>query len=461
MNYSIRVQIEIGKLIFYRAGDLATSGCFVMIWLVDLALLQAILMKKMLLKIPFFLFCFSVVLSAETTPILGEETIQKLPSTFMVYAGRYPRENSPTQLMLAPSIQDKSVKLERLVGQKRVPVPCQIIPGNPRRLVFKILRLEAGKTQTFCVSSSPILASKKQMQLKENGDHLALCYKNTKLLQYNIQPQPVPTYAKKYKCVVERTGYIHPLYTPRGEVLTATHPKDHIHHLGLWHAWTHTQYNGNEIDFWNLKKAQGTVRFVKMNWENMGSVLCGASVEQAHLVLRKKEEVALNDTFTFYSWKPDKKGYVLDYISVQSCASNKPIVLGPYRYSSFVYRGRLDWGKGNCDYLTSEGNRRENANFTTPRWCRIEGKTKTGSAGILFMSCPSNPHYPEPIRTWNKQSGMFFNINPIQQESITLKPGEFLSLTYRMYIYDGTLSAEDCETLWKDYAHPVFIKTVL
>ncbi|MFQ6928189.1 MAG: DUF6807 family protein [Parabacteroides merdae] len=36
---------------------------------------------------------------------------------------------------------------------------------------------------------------------------------------------------------------------------------DHYHHFGLWYAWTKTTFEGNEIDFWNLHKKQGTVRF--------------------------------------------------------------------------------------------------------------------------------------------------------------------------------------------------------
>jgi len=414
-------------------------------------------MKKTDLKTILLLFYLVGASSAKTTPISPTNIIQKLPSTFIVSANNYTRKNSPTQLLLAPSIHAKTVNLEQLLGQKRVAIPCQILPGNPKRLVFKISKLEAGKTQYFQIARAPAPLSKKQMQLKESKDHLTILYKDNILVQYNIQPQSVPDDAKKYTAVVERTGYIHPLYTPKGEQLTATHPKDHIHHLGLWHAWTHTQYDGKVIDFWNLKKAQGTVRFVQINWKNEGSVLSGTSVQQAHVILREKEEVALNDTFTFYSWKPDEKGYLLDYISVQSPANNKSIILGPYRYSSFVYRARLDWGKKNCDYLTSDGNQRENANFTTPRWCRIEGKTPNDSAGILFMTTPTNPHYPEPIRTWSKQKGIFFNINPVQRKAITLQPGESLCLKYRMYIYDGTLSAEECETLWQDYAHPVSI----
>lgn len=59
----------------------------------------------------------------------------------------------------------------------------------------------------------------------------------------------------------KRSGFIHPLRTLEGEVLTNCSPSDHYHHFGLWYAWTKTTFEENEIDFWNLYKKQGTVRF--------------------------------------------------------------------------------------------------------------------------------------------------------------------------------------------------------
>ena len=36
----------------------------------------------------------------------------------------------------------------------------------------------------------------------------------------------------------KRSGFIHPLRTLEGEVLTNCSPSDHYHHFGLWYAWT-------------------------------------------------------------------------------------------------------------------------------------------------------------------------------------------------------------------------------
>jgi hypothetical protein len=41
-----------------------------------------------------------------------------------------------------------------------------------------------------------------------------------------------------------------------------------------------------------------------------------------------------------------------------------------------------------------------------------------------------------------------------------LHPGRDYVLKYRMLIFDGTLSAEDAEIYWNDFAHPPEIKII-
>ena len=44
-----------------------------------------------------------------------------------------------------------------------------------------------------------------------------------------------------------RSGFIHPLKSPAGDLLTGIHPDDHYHHLGLWHAWVLCKVDGKEV----------------------------------------------------------------------------------------------------------------------------------------------------------------------------------------------------------------------
>src|SRR6185436_7749673 len=85
----------------------------------------------------------------------------------------------------------------------------------------------------------------------------------------------------------KRSGFIHPLYTPHGQVLTRIQPPDHYHHYGIWNAWTHTVFEGDTVDFWNIKGHQGTVRFAKFTSQISNSKYAEYTALQEHVVFKK------------------------------------------------------------------------------------------------------------------------------------------------------------------------------
>jgi hypothetical protein len=95
-----------------------------------------------------------------------------------------------------------------------------------------------------------------------------------------------------------RSGFIHPLWSPAGEILTDIHPPDHLHHMGIWMPWTNTEFEGRKIDFWNLKAGKGTVRFKKFLSQTSGPVYGGFVARQEHVDLTAPagEKVALITT---------------------------------------------------------------------------------------------------------------------------------------------------------------------
>ena len=139
------------------------------------------------------------------------------------------------------------------------------------------------------------------------------------ILTLSIRNQPVLTYVTglanvpgRSDSIYARNGFIHPLCSPNGAVLTAIHPRDHLHHLGLWHPWTKAVFRGHEIDFWNLGDKKGTVRFTKMIKIDKGPVFTGFTAE--HIFYQIKDESQLipviNENFTVRLWNiPEINGY--------------------------------------------------------------------------------------------------------------------------------------------------------
>jgi len=388
-------------------------------------------------------------------------------ATVTVAAGKSERADTPVSAALPKGLDPaKPVRLVELVpsGQGRLLKAaarrCQVLPGSPATLCWVLTGTTApGAERTFrllAAEGEPAeVGGGVRAQLDgEKGVDISLARSPTKVLRYHCAPVPPPAGQSK---LYTRSGFIHPLHSPSGAVLTAIHPADHIHHMGVWMPWTRTEFEGRKVDFWNLKAGQGTVRFTRLASRSSGAVVGGFAAVQEHVNLTAPggEKVALDETLDVRVWDlgGPRKGHLIDYSSTQRCASTSPLLLKKYRYGGFGFRGSNMWTDGKADYLTSEGKTRADGHGTRARWCILHGPTANGPAGVLVMSHPGNHEHPEPVRIWPK-GGIFFNFCPIQKADWTLEPGRDYRLQYRLYAYDGKLTAEAAERLWQDFAHP-------
>lgn len=374
-----------------------------------------------------------------------------------VKAGQQTRFNTPVSASLADIAEADltgKLHLEEITDAGRKDLPCQRIGEDRERLCWILEgKTPAGSKRTYELLQGES-QSESEVGLEQNNRVTRITCGDQAVVHYNHAPVPPPPGASKS---YTRSGFIHPLATPDGAILTTMHPPDHIHHLGLWNPWTKTEFEGRHLDFWNLKKEQGTVRHVEFASQTDGPVLAGFRALKEHVDLTAPggEKVALDEKLDVHAWglPGDAEGYILDYTIMQSCASSSPLHLPPYRYGGFGFRATEFWNKNNSNYLTSEGKTRKNGHATRSRWCKTFGETPRGHAGILFMSHPQNREYPEPMRIW-PWGPIFFNYCPVQKEEWTLKPGNTYVRRYRLYVYDGKLPKESAEHLWQDFAHP-------
>jgi hypothetical protein len=241
-----------------------------------------------------------------------------------------------------------------------------------------------------------LVATVPHVQVTDNDSFLQIRVDGNKVLQYNHALVPPPKGASKNYI---RSGFIHPLWSPAGQVLTQIHPKDHIHHMGIWMLWTNTEFEGRKIDFWNLKAGKATVRFKKFLSQIRGPVYAGFQAQHEHVDLTapQGEKVALNETWDVrvYNLGGHKKYGLFDFTSIQCCASPSPLHLLEYRYGGLGFRATSKWTKANSDYLTSEGKTRKDGHGTRARWCDISGITEEHWEGVTIMSHPKNFRHPE------------------------------------------------------------------
>lgn len=291
-----------------------------------------------------------------------------------------------------------------------------------------------------------------ELRVDETAEFIKITNGKQLVLKYHKAEMAPPEGASK---LYRRSAFIHPLVAPNGGVLTSIHADDHIHHMGLWHAWVKTVHKERPIDFWNLKKGQGTVRYRETRSTSDQSENKGASftVIQEHVAL--PDEVVLLETLTVRVCEHEDGHYLVDYRTKQSNVSDAPLELPAYRYGGcLAYRGPLHWNKDNSSVLTSEGKTRKDGHTTRARWCRFTGPTDQGKVSLIIMGHPKNHDAPQRQRIWppdSNQGAPFYNLVPVQESEWSLQPGKVYSMRYRLVLSKGSVGPEAIEALWRDY----------
>lgn len=289
--------------------------------------------------------------------------------------------------------------------------------------------------------------------LKETDAAITITRGGTPVLVYHKAEDPAPEGADP---AFKRSGFIHPLHAPSGAILTDTRPADHLHHMGLWHAWVHCKFKGQETDFWNLKAKTGTVRFVKTLSCDKAAHHASFAVEQEQVALAKdgSETVVLRERLAVRA-RSEGGANVIDYTITQKNVSDAALELDAYRYGGgMAYRGPAAWNKDNSDYLTSEGKTRADSHQSRARWCAMSGPAEKGDATTVLLGHPSNHDAPQRLRTWNKENNgaIFCNFVPIQETAWSIQPGQEITLRYQVVTLDGKPDAPSLDARWKAFA---------
>ena len=276
--------------------------------------------------------------------------------------------------------------------------------------------------------------------------------------------------------VFARSGFIHPLMTRAGRVVTDDFPPDHAHQHGVFFAWVNTTFRGIPTDFWNQAKRTGNVGHDASRpppWIFTGPVFAEFSDALRHDALDKSGAAtkALDETWTVRAY--DVPGLVvLDLESRQTTAGPDPLTLNKYHYGGMGLRGNRAWGdptakgenppdparSGHSDFLTSEGKRRADGNHTRPRWVDLSGEVDGRLAGVTILDHPSNFRFPQPVRLHPNMP--YFCFAPMVLGEFTIDPGKPYVSRYRIVAHDGPPDPRLLDRLWDDYADPPRVKVV-
>jgi heat shock protein HslJ len=356
------------------------------------------------------------------------------------------------------SFYDERMALYLIQDGNKVPVPFQINTDPVKTLVFQTPeKTPSGTTLTWHLVPEMSKKTDESMRVESDTKTYTLVKNGKKVLQYNAATVFPPEGSDE---AYKRSGFIHPLYAPNGAVLTGIQPVDHMHHYGIMNPWTKTTFRGETVDFWNLKKMQGTVKHEGILNTQYGPVMAQIEAMHHHVAWPEstRQTLAMTERHIIRTFQQEDDRYLVEFEF--HITPVEPITLEEYRYGGFLFRGNEGWSTNTSNFVTSEGLNRDQADGERARWAIVTGETPQGQAGVLFMGHPNNFNHPEPLRVWpsdanNGVGNVFINFSPTRNTSWPLQPGQTYTLKYRALVFDGEIDTATAEKYWNDFAHPL------
>ncbi len=404
-----------------------------------------------------FAFILSFILSIVP---LQAQTIAR----FGVNAGDVDRKdifvNAPVQLTAV--CLENGLQLFEVTDEGEYSVPFQIEHAKVLQVWWQVEgSLKQGRNRIFELRGGDKKSNFSESSIRKDDTSYTLFNGSQPVLHYNHARAALP---EGVDTAYSRSGYIHPLFSPAGKILTMIQPPDHLHHYGLWNAWTRTQFKGKQVDFWNLGDKQGRVDYAGTISTIQGDVFQSLNTLHQHLALKEDggSDMALHEELEVRVFNSGKDVNIIDYTTSFNCAHPDGILLEEYGYGGFVFRGSEEWSAQTVQVLTSEGCDQDNSDGQPAKWCLINEKGNNPS-GILIMSHPTNFNHPEPLRTWDSQSNggqanIFINFCPIRHRSWQMFYGKRCTLRYRVITFDGRWTMEQAEQTWLNFANPPVVE---
>ncbi len=418
----------------------------------------------------------AIIILALTSQAIGAEFRLELQ------AGGHARENCPAIWALPDEVSDTdSLTLVRESDGETIPVQ-RVGPKNAKKIVWMISdRMEAGKRRTYKLSATPSKSRRRKKQrtnqnrgvmLEDDGSKLTLSVQGSPVLRFNHAVVEAPDGIDP---IYRRSGYLHPVFTPQGNVVTGDFEPDHAHQHGIFNAWVNATFRDQPVDFWNQAKGKGDVEFRDIRYKTSGPVFAQFAAQLVHVAVRDGKRIpAINEVWQVRVYNSTEP-FLFEIQSRQTLATDDPVHVNQNRYGGFGIRGPSEWLMNKKDvesnsatsevtdanttdpvatgeFTTSEGRSRIDGNHTRARWVEMHGPIGSQHAGIIVLSANNNFRAPQTVRL--HPSKPYFCFAPMVLGAFSLEPKQTHVQRYRFVTHDGAQDSELAERMWQDLAHP-------
>lgn len=335
---------------------------------------------------------------------------------------------------------------------KAVAVVPALAAGEAKSFQLKVLPVgEAALGKSGPEAAAGVGAG---VEVRPGDGDLVVTVAGKPVVHYRTDPDKVPR--ADIPAEVRRAGYLHPVFSPGGHVVTDDYSLKHVHHHGIWAPWVKTKFQGRSPDFWNMHQKTGAEQLEAVQSQWSGPVLGG--LKARHVMVDRSAPQPV--TALYSDWDltvyavPDapRPVHLFDVTITQACATPDPLELPEYHYGGFGIRGAAAWnGPGNAArFLTSEGlTDRKSGNGTPARWCWLGGAVPGGLAGTTVMGHPGNFRAPQPLRLHPDMP--YFSFVPQQAGAFSILPGQPYVMRFRFVVTDGEPDVGFLEACWRGW----------
>jgi hypothetical protein len=247
--------------------------------------------------------------------------------------------------------------------------------------------------------------------------------------------------------------YFHPLTAVAGQPLTWDAPPDHVWHHGLWFSWKFI----NEVNYWELNpatgKPDGRTQWSDVRVETRDDHSARISLKLGYrpatgdrVVLEEERLIAISP--------PEPTGvYRIDWSS-KFVAGSDQVVLDrtpPQNrawggYAGLSVRFARDFTERRAvnpsGPVVFNADSRHRSRATAVEY---NGLLEGNAVGIAFLDHPDNGRHPTPWYLIDSPVMGFMNAALLQDEALSIKPGETLTLNYRLIVHPGRWDGDQLE----------------
>lgn len=298
------------------------------------------------------------------------------------------------------------------------------------------------------------------LSLTETDKSITISHGDAAILVYNKKSPPVPAGIKP---VYYRSGFLHPVATPAGKVVTATFPYDHPHQHGIFSAWVRTGWNGRDIDFWNLAGGTGRVAHQQVVSTFSNDTATGFEVDLAHRTEQPPVIDVLSERWKISAYPTDGTHHCFDIETTQTAVTDFPLIIRKYHYGGMVLRGPTKWLLQNdrdkrpdnaqphefSSFVNDRGSDRKKGNHEKARWVALTGKTDGQLVSITVLCHAENFRAPQAARLHPTKP--YFCFAPCVEGEFVIDKEHPFRAKYRYLITDAAPDPEWLNQQWQSW----------